>query len=322
MTGYRADVAELPNYDDLPSLPHGGRSGWGVFGPEDNVGLLNLQTPEAVRQAAKLIRHGRVFPLDAPVDAFMPPIFSTRGLPRHHIVHEKGTHFFDDVYDNFHPQASSQRDSLAHVGYAPGVFYNGASEDDICRGRRNTIEHWSRRGIVGRAVLLDLLRSRGRGGRPYDPGSDATFTVGDLEDARQAAGAEFEPGDVMIIHTGFASWFLEQDGQTRADFRRSPTTPGLAQDEELCRYLWDSRISAIGTDTYAVEALPGDPSLPRAFMHRILIGQLGMALGELWWTDSLAADCDADGIHVMFFCSAPLNAPGGIGSPANAIAIK
>ncbi len=54
----------------------------------------------------------------------------------------------------------------------------------------------------------------------------------------------------------------------------------------------------------------------------MLIGQLGMALGELWWLNDLAADCAADGIHEMFGVSAPMNAPGGIGSPANAVAIK
>ena len=58
------------------------------------------------------------------------------------------------------------------------------------------------------------------------------------------------------------------------------------------------------------------------FLHRVLIGQFGMALGELWWTEDLAADCEADGVHEMFLTSAPLNAPGGIGSPANALAFK
>jgi hypothetical protein len=47
-----------------------------------------------------------------------------------------------------------------------------------------------------------------------------------------------------------------------------------------------------------------------------------MALGELWWLDDLAADCARDGVYETFFVAAPLNAPGGIGSPANAIAIK
>jgi hypothetical protein len=54
----------------------------------------------------------------------------------------------------------------------------------------------------------------------------------------------------------------------------------------------------------------------------MLIGQFGMALGELWWLRDLAGDCAADGIYEMFLVSAPLNAPGGIGSPANAVAIK
>jgi hypothetical protein len=54
----------------------------------------------------------------------------------------------------------------------------------------------------------------------------------------------------------------------------------------------------------------------------MLIGQLGMALGELWWLSDLAADCAADGVYEMFGVSTPMNAPGGIGSPANAVAIK
>jgi hypothetical protein len=49
---------------------------------------------------------------------------------------------------------------------------------------------------------------------------------------------------------------------------------------------------------------------------------LGLALGEMWWLSDLASDCAADGIYEMFLVSAPLNAPGGIGSPANAVAIK
>jgi hypothetical protein len=47
-----------------------------------------------------------------------------------------------------------------------------------------------------------------------------------------------------------------------------------------------------------------------------------MALGELWWTEDLAADCAADGVYECLLTSAPLNSPGGIGSPANALALK
>ena len=46
------------------------------------------------------------------------------------------------VYDNFYPQASSQWDSLAHVGYAPDQMYNGVTESEVLAGTRNTIDHW------------------------------------------------------------------------------------------------------------------------------------------------------------------------------------
>ena len=72
-------MTAIPSYDELPEAPEGGRSGWGVFGTDDNLGLVNLLTPERVVEAGRLIRKGSMFPLDAPVDAYEPPIASTPG---------------------------------------------------------------------------------------------------------------------------------------------------------------------------------------------------------------------------------------------------
>ena len=312
----------LPSYDDLPEAPAGGRSGWGVFGADDNVGLVNLLTPERVVQAGSLIRTGKLFPLDAPVDAFFPAIAATRGIPRHKVLHAKGTIGFDDVYDNWYPQGSSQWDSLGHVGYAPDAFYNGATEDDVWNGRRNTIDHWARRGIAGRAVVIDMVRTLAEAGRDYEPGSSTGFTVEDLELARQRAGVEYRTGDIIVLHTGFAAWYLGQDLSDRTRVARAMTTPGIAQGEDMCRYLWDAHVAAIVSDTFAVERFPADRNSPFGFLHQILIGQFGMALGELWWTEDLAADCAADGVYEAFLSSTPMHGPGGIGSPANALAIK
>ncbi|HEY5625021.1 MAG TPA: cyclase family protein, partial [Dehalococcoidia bacterium] len=58
------------------------------------------------------------------------------------------------------------------------------------------------------------------------------------------------------------------------------------------------------------------------FMHWRLIPLLGMPIGELWDLDALAADCADDGVYEFLFTSSPLNVPGGVGSPPNAMAIK
>ncbi|HJY95794.1 MAG TPA: hypothetical protein VJ371_12640, partial [Streptosporangiaceae bacterium] len=131
-------MTELPDYADLPSAPRGGRSAWGLFGAGDNLGLVNLMTPERIAAAARLVRRGQIFCLDMPIGSISPALATFRGPPRHHVLHQPGTAGFDDVYDNFYPQASSQWDSLAHIGYAPDQMYNGATEQEVLAGTRNT----------------------------------------------------------------------------------------------------------------------------------------------------------------------------------------
>jgi len=273
-------------------------------------------------EAATLIRRGALFPLDAPLDAFSPPIAASRGIPRHHVLHAPGTFGFDDVYDNFFPQGSSQWDSLGHVGYGPDAFYNGATEEEVASGRRNTIDHWARHGIAGRGVVLDLARTLADAGRPFQPGTSTAFGVDDLEAARERAQVTFRPGDIVLLHTGFAAWFVGAPARERAEVARAMSTPGIEASEDMCRYLWDAHVAAVASDTFAVEAFPPSGPGVMGFLHRMLIGQFGMALGELWWLADLAADCADDGVHEVFLASAPLHAPGGIGSPPNALAIK
>ena len=148
-----------------------------------------------------------------------------------------------------------------------------------------------------------------------DPGAD-------LERARSRAGISFVPGDILILHTGFARWYLDQPRDRRLRLRHENTTPGLAHGEQMCRYLWDAHVAAIASDTFAVEVFPPDRTTPTGFLRRMLIGQFGMALGELWWTEDLAGDCAEDGVYEALLTSALMHASGGIGSPANALALK
>ncbi|MFN2461118.1 MAG: cyclase family protein [Candidatus Velthaea sp.] len=316
----------LPEYDDLPPAAGGARSGWGLFGAGDNAGLLNLLTPERVAAAATLVRRGAVFALNAPLDAVEPAMFA-RGVPRHRSIVTGAGRGLDDVIDNFYPQASSQWDALGHMSFDYTHFYNGATRDEVMHGGRNTIDHWARRGIAGRAVLLDLERTLAAADDAYSPGDPRAFSVDDLERARRRSGVDYRAGDILLLHTGFLRWYGAQDAAVRARLapRETLRAAGIEHSESMARYLWNSHVCAIASDNPAVEVWPADGSAsawPFGFMHHVLIGQLGFALGELWWLNDVAADCAADGVYEMFLTAAPWNLRGAVGSPANALAIK
>lgn len=318
--------SRVPRYADLPRDDAGAPAGWAVFGPGNVLGRMNLQSAGAVRAAAASVSRGAVFPLNAPHDFLDPPLFS-RGKVRHTRIPIAGGAAFDDVYDNYYPQASSQWDALSHEAYRADAFYQGATAAEILRGERNGIDTWAQRGIAGRGVLLDVARALARAGRPLDPGTSTALTVDDLELARRSAGVEFAPGDVVLIRTGFLEWYQHQDQLARTAMSRpgALTAAGIEHSEEMAAYVWDSGASAFASDAPGLEVWPPDQrdeAVPFGYLHRILIGQFGLAIGELWWLADLAEDCAADGRADFLLTSTPVNMPGGIGSPANAMAIK
>ncbi|MBI5289095.1 MAG: cyclase family protein [Chloroflexi bacterium] len=317
------DLNDLPSYRDLPAkegAPTG--SSWGLFGDDDQLGTLNLLTPERVASAARLIRKGAVFPLNLRIDKPSPPLYG-RGAPRQTMT--AGANGRDDYLDNFWPQASSQWDSLRHIRHPRDGFYNRTPDDAVVAGGgRLGIENMAQRGIAGRGVLLDVARHFSATDRTLDQKTDQRITAEDLAACARAHNVEIRTGDILLIRTGWLTWYFNTatpaEREQMAD-RVQLRAPGLAAGEEMAAYLWDLHIAAIAADNPALEAWP-----PRedsgGFLHFHLIPLLGMPIGELWWLDALAEDCAGDRVYEFFFTSAPLNVPGGVGSPPNALAIK
>ncbi|CCQ44229.1 hypothetical protein ARTSIC4J27_153 [Pseudarthrobacter siccitolerans] len=319
-----SELPDLPDYDELPKTDFGIGASWGMFGQSDEDGLLNLHGPATTLQAAQSIVTGEVIRLDVPLDFFDPPLYGRPRYTRDTVVTENGS--VDESYSALNPQSSSQWDALSHVAAYPGKYYNGATLDEVLEGR-NSIASWARRGIVGRGVLLDLQRDAELNGQPYDPGSPHAFSVADLERARQRAGVEFRRGDIILLRTGFAAWYadLGTDERQRISDRANMAAAGLEHTEEMARYLWNIHCSAIVSDTPCVEVFPmghSSPESPFGILHRALLGHFGMAIGELWWLEELAARSHDDGRATCMLVSAPLYAPGGVGSMANALAIR
>lgn len=129
----------------------------------------------------------------------------------------------------------------------------------------------------------------------------------------QAQGCELREGDFLLLRTGYIRAVVDPSGE------RPTSWPGLAPGEETARYLWNTHVAAVVADNPAVETAPGDP---KEFLHRRLIPMLGLALGEFFNFEELASDCRDDHRYTCLFMAAPLNLPGGVGSPGNGIAVK
>lgn len=324
-----SEDAKLPRYRDLPidaTRPPG--SAWGVFGDDDEVGTVNLLTPSRVATAASLVKQGAVFSLNWDLEKPSPPILGRQPL-RHHILElNPGT---DDYYDNFYLQASSQWDSLAHMQHPEYGYYNGRWRADITGrpGSRNGIDNWARRGIVGRFALLDLERYRTAIGKPIQQDAMEVFTADDLDRAIAHQGLSLEVGDILMLRFGWLGWYERASQEIRDDLGAkmagpgvdSSACPGLASDAAMVEWLWDRHIAAVVADNPALEALPYVPTV-EGFLHWKAIPLLGLAVGEMFVLDALAADCADDGTYVGLFTAAPLNKVGGSGSTANALAMK
>jgi kynurenine formamidase len=172
-------------------------------------------------------------------------------------------------------------------------------------------------------VLADVARWRASVGRPIEAGASDIIEPSDLVETLAAQGSAVEPGDVLLIRTGWIAWYRSLDDGARAELAaHRPRTCGLRPGRETAGVLWDMHIAALAMDNPAVEVWPPTSFDEEGFAHVALLPLLGLPLGELWDLDRLADDCASDGVYTSFFTAAPLNVHGGVGSPANAIAIK
>jgi kynurenine formamidase len=335
----------VPTYAELRArtdAPPG--SSWGVFGQDDEVGTINFLTPDRVIAAAQAVRRGAVFNMDHTLDAVGGPV-PYRTPPRHEIIHlglkdgrpaivEPPATILDDYLDGLWLQGSTQIDGLRHHAHPDHGFYGGAASKRMVSGDPTIgVNRWADHGIVGRGVLIDVARYREHMGDPLDHDASEPIDHKLLEATLSHQKTTLAKGDMILVRTDWPS-HSRRCGDDDACARNSA---GLAQSYELIEWLWNNQVPLVASDNYAVEAsLRGGTSevggglaselgegFLRARLHDQLIPLLGMALGELWQLDELADDCaQQDGVYEFMLVAKPLNITGGVGSPANATAIK
>jgi len=301
-------------------------SNWGRWGEQDELGALNLITPERILIATALPRLGQVISCGLNFDENGP---QTGAGGRHNPIHlmlatgsdalagaqdeiPGGFRYADDSI--IMPlQCGTQWDALAHVFY-DGKMYNDRNIDLITsRGaKKNGIEA-VKNGVVGRGILLDIPRHRG------ELWLDNGFAIGPelLDACAEAEGVAIESGDIVLVRTGMMTRCLAEGSWE--GYCGGPA-PGLSV--HCAGWLHDREVAAICTDTWGIEVLPNETEDCFQPLHMISLRNTGVLFGEIFHMDALAEACAEDLRYAFLFTAPPLPITGAVGSPINPLAIR
>ena len=325
-------------------------SNWGDFGDDDQLGRLNLLTPERRRAALREATEGVAFALSIPLDYPGGSVLSANRHPPRLFAGElvggghnylmplaKYAAEFTDVTNDdrvmIYTQYSTQWDALAHMGSlfdadgdgkAEKVFYNGyrggehliGPDEGGPRAAALGIENMAATAVQGRGVMVNLHAIHGR--------EHARIGYDELMRAMDAQKASVTTGDFLCLYTGFVDVLLEQNRQPDRRVLHKACAALDGTDQRLLQWITDSGIVAICADNSAVEIVKPKPrgNYPHAMLplHEHCLFKLGVYLGELWYLTELAAWLLAHQRSAFLLTAPPLRLPGSVGSPVTPVA--
>lgn len=255
------------------------------WGPKDEIGAANYLTPEIVKKSAGLIKTGKVYNLGMESNLSLPAyeprkmeimiVQPAQAGPAGVFGPNKAT-YNDDMIVGWNG-AGTHIDGLGHLG-VDHVYYNGHKVHefaDIKGLKKLGLEKFP--PIVTRGVLLDIAALKG-----VDMLKEGTpINSKEIEEAAKKQGVEIREGDVVLLHTGWADMIGKDNKKYIA------VQPGLGMDG--AKYLTGKGVIAIGSDTAALEVLPGETAdlFP---VHQELLARTGTYILENIVTKDLAAD--------------------------------
>lgn len=288
------------------------RHAWDVFGRADQLGTLNLLTPERRHAATRSVRTGATFGLTLPLDALTTPPFGRVALQ--HETYAANDFSWGDSVTALDTQSSSQWDGLLHVSHNSLGFYGGRNEETLAAAPLG-VDAWARTGIIGRGILVDVTHHWGT----TDALAGRALTAEQLHEMLHAQGTEVHPGDILCLRFGWMDAYRALPDSRHEQYMARPSCDGVSAVEGTAEALWNMQVAALVADNPTVESQPGSRSA--GFLHHRLLTMLGMPLGELFDLDALAEHCRAHGTWDFLFTSVPWNLTGGVASPANAVAV-
>jgi kynurenine formamidase len=288
-------------------------STWGRWGDSDQLGALNLLTPERVAEAAKLVQQGVTITLSWPMQK---EATANNPEPAEHWMTSEPNHDStgtvvakDYIGVNFHGDTHTHLDALCHIGYE-GLLYNGVSTDVITPdGASAASVELLKDGLVGRGVLLDIPGLRGV---PWiEPGD--SIVRDDLEAAEEKQGAAIREGDILLARTGHARR-LDELGPWDTPNHKAGLHP------TAMTFIAERGVSVLGSDGNS-DTAPSCTEGVEFPIHVLALNAMGVLLLDYLRLEEILTACQQAGRWEFLFVAAPLRIAGGTGSPINPLAV-
>lgn len=286
-------------------------SNWNRWGPHDQLGTVNLITPEKRVRAASLVKTGRMVSLARNVEK-REAVDNSSPFQQVMLATGKGdgTQWATDRFTvSYHGLAHTHMDSLCHLVH-DGKLYNGYSQQTITdQGAGQLSVHHFKQGIFTRGVLMDIPRARGQ--KHLAPGTP--IYPEDLIAWEKQAGVTVGPGDVVFIRTG--KW-ARRDELGAWDIGKE----GLAGLHVSCaKWLRERDVAMLGSDA-ASDVMPsGVDGVPQP-IHVLTLNAMGMPIFDNCDLEELGRVAAELKRWEFLLSAAPIPVEGGTGSPLNPIA--
>jgi len=262
-------------------------------------------------KSARVIELNFIWDRNSPLLGLNPPF--TIGLQTSHKQTKGmipgGIAFAADMMFFSGQHGSPNLDALGHISDNMKLFggVDAAASEDAAGLLKLGIEAYPKERFVNRGVLLDVARFKSVDA--LAPGYE--ITADDLEATAKAEGVEIQPGDSVLIRTGYGKFF-EADKAKYMGLRPGP-------GESAARWLASKKIFLTGDDQMTYEVFPQQGSVFPC--HRILIADNGIYLVENMNLEELSKALADMKVYEFVLVLNPPRIRGATGAAANAFAI-
>lgn len=283
-------------------------SNWGRWGPDDQLGAINLITPETRKRAAKLVREGISVSLARDVETEVavdnPKPFEHTMLSDGQTLHAQWCS--DNFSVSYHGFAHSHIDSLCHYVHEQ-TLYNGYSSKLVTsEGALKLDISNMKNGLFSRGILIDLPALKGVD--YLEPGT--AIYPEDLDAWEKKTGLSIRSGDIVLLYTG--RWA-----------RRDAVGPWNGSQAGLhatsARWLKARDIAVLGSDGGSEASPSGIPGV-NSPIHLLMLHSMGVPILDNLDLEALSKKSRELNRWDFLLTVAPLAVKGGTGSPLNPIA--